>query len=114
MDYTQLIKSIKNKLKKHQYKIDVLNKTIDLETNIKNDLEANFNERVEFQLIQSTVSKELIEIGNDLERHIEKYKRNKNDSKIRYTIQQLKDKREEKITEYNAKKVEITKEICPL
>ena len=44
MNHTELIKSIKNKLKKHQYKIDVLNKTIDLDTKIKNDLETNFNE----------------------------------------------------------------------
>jgi hypothetical protein len=111
MDYTELINGIKNKLKRHQYKIDAINKTIDLETNIKNDLEANFNERVEIILIGTDESRDLINVSNSLEKYIEFSKKNSKDSKIALTIQQLKDKRADKLDKYNLKKVEITNKL---
>ena len=110
MDYTDLIKNIKNKLKKHQQKIDSINKTIDLETKIKNDLETNFNERVEFNLVKSAASKEFIDVSNDLEDYKQKFNKNK-DYGLKSMIDKLKIKREEKLKAYEVKKRQITNEL---
>ena len=86
MDYRELIKKIKNKLKKHEYKNNIIIKAIELDTKIKNDLEANFKKRINFLLTSTEAAKDLIDLTNKLETALKQYKLNK---KIKYMIVSL-------------------------
>jgi hypothetical protein len=77
MDYTEIIKKIKNKLKKHESKNNIIIEAIELDTKIKNDLETNFKKRINFLLTSTEAAKDLIDVTNKLETALKKYKLNK-------------------------------------
>jgi len=111
MDYTELIKNIKNKLKHYQKKINVINDSLDLNKKIKEDLENNFDKRVNYILNSTEATKDLINVSNQIEKFIKEYNKDKTNARLSFIIKQLKEKQNEKLAEFNEKKEKVINDL---